>query len=645
MMMMAMHMLWPRDPSSVKGAKIERESARRVWHFAGPYRSQIVGFLVAVIFASILGLVPAILFGSIIDRAIPNQDRDLLAVYAAAIVVAALLQGVVGLAERYWSSRIGEGVIYDLRVALFDHVQRLPMAFFTRTQTGTLTNRLNNDVIGAQRALTTTLGTVVSNVITLITTLIAMVILEWRLTLLALILTPFFVLPYRRIGRIQQSITREGMELNASMNSTMTERFNVAGALLVKLFGRGGDELDLFSDRATRVRDIGIRSALFTRGFMTVLTLLGAIGTALVYGLGGLFAINGTFTVGELAAMGLLVGRIYMPLTGLTNARIDVLTALVSFDRVFEVLDAASPLQDSPDATALGEIQGRIEFDGVSFRYPRSDELIVPGLETPSSGNSEEAAAIEAASADILSDLSFAIEPGQMVALVGPSGAGKTTLTSLIPRLYDVTDGSVTIDGRDVRSITQESLRGAIGVVMQDPHLFHESIGDNLRYAKPDATEADLIEACRAAQVWELIQELPAGFDTVVGERGYRMSGGEKQRLSIARMLLKDPAIVILDEATSHLDSENEALVQEALSEALAGRTSVVIAHRLSTITQADQILVLENGRLVEAGMHDDLLADDGLYAELFHLLVRDQNGGQRDPKDHDAALTEISGV
>ncbi len=622
---MAMHMIWPRDPNSVKGAKIERESARRVWRFASPYRQQIIGFLVAVVFGSVFGLVPAILFGSIIDRAIPNQDRQLLGVYAAAIVLAALFQGIVGLGERYWSSRIGEGVIYDLRVALFDHVQRLPMAFFTRTQTGTLTNRLNNDVIGAQRALTTTLGTVVSNVITLVTTLIAMVILEWRLTLLALILTPFFVLPYRRIGRIQQSITRDGMDLNASMNSTMTERFNVAGALLVKLFGRGGDELELFSDRASQVRDIGIRSAIFTRGFMTVLTLLGAIGTALVYGLGGLFAINGTFTVGQLAAMGLLVGRIYMPLTGLTNARIDVLTALVSFDRVFEVLDAESPLQDDPDAQPLTNVAGRIKFDDVSFRYPRSDELIVPGLETPSASGAD-AAAHEADDADtILHNLNFTIEPGQLVAVVGPSGAGKTTLTSLIPRLYDVTRGTVSVDGHDVRSVEQESLREAIGVVVQDPHLFHESIGDNLRYAKPSATDNELIEVCKAAQVWDVINALPSGFDTVVGERGYRMSGGEKQRLSIARMLLKDPSVVILDEATSHLDSENEALVQEALSKALAGRTSVVIAHRLSTITQADQILVLDDGRLVEAGVHEQLLADEGLYAELYHLLVRDQ--------------------
>ena len=617
--MMAMHAIWPRDRDSVKDAKIERAAALRVWKFAQPYRWMVAGFLLATMGQAVLGLVPPILFGRIIDDVIPNEDRSLLTLYAILIVGAAIVSAVLSLVERYWSSIIGEGVIYDLRSALFDHVQRMPLAFFTRTQTGTLTNRLNSDVIGAQRALTATLGTVVSNVIVLVTTLAAMLFLEWRLTLLALLLTPLFVMPYRKIGGVQQAITREGMDHNAAMNATMTERFNVSGALLVKLFGRQRDEAEQFSERAAQVRDIGIRSALFTRGFMVMLGLLGTIGTALVYGLGGLFAIQGSIEPGELAAMGLLVGRIYQPLTGLTNARIDVLTALVSFDRVFEVLDAPSPIVDRDDAVELGRAQGGVRFDHVSFRYPLSTETIIPSLETPSSAVSDEDLA------PVIRELDVEIEPGQLVALVGPSGAGKTTITNLIPRLYDVTDGRVLIDGHDVRDLTQESLRASIGVVVQDPHLFHESIAGNLRYAKPDATDAELVAACEAAQIHDTIAKLPGGYDTVVGERGYRFSGGEKQRLSIARMLLKNPAIVILDEATSHLDSENEALVQEALARALDGRTAIVIAHRLSTITDADQILVLDDGVLVETGTHDELLTGQGLYADLYHRLVRDE--------------------
>ncbi len=613
-----MRAAWPRDREKVADAKIDKESAQRVWRFASPYRRQVVGFLVTVVIQALLGIVPAILFGLIIDEAIPQESFGLLWIFSALIVGAAIISGVVSLVERYVSSRIGEGVIYDLRVALFNHVQNLPLAFFTRTQTGRLTNRLNNDVIGAQRALTATLGTVVSNVIILATTLVAMFIGEWRLTLLALALSPLFLFPYRWVGGVQQKITKDAMDVNASMNSTMTERFNVSGALLVKLFGRGKDELEGFSSKAASVRDIGIRSALFTRGFLTMLTLVGALGTALVYSLGGYFVISGSFTIGQLATMGLLVGRIYTPLTALSNARVDVLTALVSFDRVFEVLDAKSPLSDSPNAKELVSPEGEIEFSDVSFAYPNADEQIVPGLETELA--KEE---LDIESETVLKDISFIAKPGQTIALVGPSGAGKSTMLSLIPRLYDATSGQVLIDGQNVKDLTQESVRAAIGVVNQDPHLFHESIGDNLRYAKPEATDTDLETACRAAQIWELISSLPAGLDTVVGERGYRMSGGEKQRLAIARMLLKDPTVVVLDEATSHLDSENEQLVQQALAEALDGRTALVIAHRLSTIVEADQILVLEKGVIVERGTHSELLANNSLYADLYSRLVK----------------------
>ncbi|NNF54226.1 MAG: ABC transporter ATP-binding protein [Acidimicrobiales bacterium] len=615
--MMSMHSLWPRDRESMKDAKIDRDSARRVWRFARPYRGMVVGFLVTVIAQALLGLVPPLLFGRIIDDAIPDENTGLLAWFAFFIVLAALASAAVSLFERYWSSLIGEGVIFDLRTQLFDHVQRLPLAFFTRTQTGTLTNRLNSDVIGAQRALTATLGTVVSNVIVLVTTVFAMFVIEWRLTMLALIITPLFVAPYRKIGQMQQNLTRQSMDHNAQMNSTMTERFNVSGALLVKLFGRQNDEAEMFSERAAAVRDIGIKSALFTRSFMIMLSLLGAIGTALVYGLGGYFAIQKSIDPGDLVTMGLLIGRVYTPLTGLTNARIDVLTALVSFDRVFEVLDAPSPLTDKPGALELPRPSGEIQFNDVTFRYPDSTETIIPSLETQSSTLSDED------SPPVIRNLSVTIQPGQLVALVGPSGAGKTTITNLVPRLYDVTGGALLIDGHDVRDVTQDSLRAAIGVVVQDPHLFHESIRDNLLYAKPNATREDLERVCRAAQIWDTIEKLPGGLDTVVGDRGYRMSGGEKQRLSIARMLLKDPAIVILDEATSSLDSENESLVQQALAEALRGRTALVIAHRLSTITDADLILVLDQGHLVDKGTHTELMANVGLYSELYTTLVR----------------------
>jgi ATP-binding cassette subfamily B protein len=602
------------DRSALDGKTINRATRRRVYGFARPYKAHITLFLATIVVSTFLGLLPPLLIRAVFDVAIADDNGGYLNTLFIIMVIAAVGEAALSLVERWLSSRIGEGLIFDLRVRLFDHVQRMPLSFFTRTQTGTLISRLNNDVIGAQRAFTGTLGTVVGNVITLGGTLIAMLLLEWRLTLLAIVILPVFVLPARRVGAGLQDITREGMNVNASMNNTMTERFNVAGALLVKLFGRHDAEADDFSERAGRVRDIGVRSAMYSRVFMVALTLVGAIGTALVYWLGGHLVIDRAITPGTLVALGLYTVRIYMPLTSLSNARVDIMTAFVSFERVFEVLDAPNPITDDPDAVDLVDPTGAVTFDHVRFRYPD------PAPGTPESlGGNESTASAD----DVLRDVDLRIEPGQMVAIVGPSGAGKTTLTSLVPRLYDVTEGAILVDGHDVRSLTQDSLRRAIGVVSQDPHLFHDTVIANLRYARPDATDEQVREACRAARIHHVIDALPEAYDTIVGERGYRLSGGEKQRLAIARMLLKNPAIVVLDEATSHLDSENEAQVQEALANALEGRTSLVIAHRLSTITDADLIVVLDDGRVVETGSHEELRVSGGLYGELYETLVR----------------------
>jgi ATP-binding cassette subfamily B protein len=609
-------MSFRRDTDAVRGRKIERAVLRRVVGLCRPYRGPLVGFVVTVVLAAIVGAIPPLILRALLDTAVPERDRTMVFVLAAVAVGLAITSSALSLVQRWYSARIGEGLIYDLRLALFDHVQRLPLSFFTRTQTGALMSRLNNDVIGAQQAVTNTLGTVVSNVITLVVTLGFMLALEWKLTILTLLVLPFFIIPARRIGKRLVVATRESMQLNASMNNTVVERFNVAGALVVKLFGDHGTERDHFATRAGRVRDIGITTAMYSRVLFVALGFVTAVGTAIVYLVGGNLVISGVISIGTIAAFVVYVGQIYQPLTQLTNARVDVMTAIVSFERVFEVLDFPPLITEAPDATALTAPKGRVTFDQVWFRHPAPSQSSIASL--------EEGVVVpdDDPSAWILRNVTFTVEPGETVALVGPSGAGKTTTALLVPRIHDVAGGRVCVDGHDVRDLTLDSLRAATGMVMQDPHLFHETIGANLRFARPEATDADLVDACRRAQIHDLVVSLPDGYDTVVGERGYRLSGGEKQRLAIARMLLKDPAIVILDEATSHLDSESELAIQRALADALTGRTALVIAHRLSTIVAADRILVLDDGRIAEEGRHEDLVAADGLYADLYRTQL-----------------------
>ncbi|WP_285698231.1 ABC transporter ATP-binding protein [Actinomadura sp. NBRC 104412] len=603
-----------RRDGSVTQQRLKPGTVKRIAGYARPYVRELVIFLALNSLAALIVVANPLLLKAIIDRGIVPGRHDLVVYLALGVAGLALVEAVLGLAQRWYSARVGEGLIYDLRTQVFGHVQRQPVAFFMRAQTGSLVSRLNNDVIGAQRALTTTLSSVVSNVISLVLVLVTMVILSWQVTLIALLLLPVFVLPAKWVGRRLSRISREQMQLDAEMSSLMTERFNVAGAMLAKLYGRPAEEEENFSDRAARVRDIGIVSAMYGRVFFTALTLVAALATAMVYGVGGFLVVDGAFELGTLVALATLLTRMYGPLTALSNVHVDVMTALVSFDRVFEVLDLKPLIADKDGAEAsrsAGAAAPSIEFDDVVFAYPSAEEVSLASLESIARPDT-------APGRQVLHGVSFTVEPGQMVALVGPSGAGKSTITHLVSRLYDVTGGAVRIGGQDVRDVTLESLRAQVGVVSQDAHLFHDSIRVNMRYARPDATDEEIMEALEAAQIGGLVAEMPEGLDTIVGDRGYRLSGGEKQRLAIARLLLKSPSVVVLDEATAHLDSESEAAVQRALRAALAGRTSLVIAHRLSTIREADQILVIDGGRVAERGRHEDLLLRGGLYAELY---------------------------
>ncbi|MSZ62900.1 MAG: ATP-binding cassette domain-containing protein, partial [Actinobacteria bacterium] len=584
----------------------------RIFSFAQPYKRSITLFLITVVLDAVLVVATPLLLRRLIDDGVIPKNGQLvtqLALMVGALAVADALMSMIG---RWYSSQIGEGLIYDLRTLVFAHVQKQSIAFFTRTQTGALISRINSDVIGAQQAFTASLSGVVSNVVSLVLVGATMLILSWQITVVALILLPMFLIPTKWVGRKLQSLTRESFNLNAQMSSTMTERFNVSGAMLVTLYGQPEQEKESFRGRARKVADIGITMALLNRLFFIALTSVAAIATAFAYGIGGHLAISGTVTVGTLLAITALLARLYGPLTALSNVRIDVMTALVSFERVFEVLDLQPMVSDKPDAKVLDAKNPSIEFRGVGFHYPRAEEISLASLESTAKAETVQ-------SGEVLKDLSFMAKSGTLTALVGPSGAGKTTISALLPRLYDVTAGSILIDGDDIRDVTLESLRNSIGVVMQDAHLFHETIAENLRYAKNDATHEEMQSACEAAQIWKLISSLPNGLETMVGERGHRLSGGEKQRLAIARLLLKSPSIVVLDEATAHLDSENEQLVQEALKDALKGRTSIVIAHRLSTVRDADQILVLDKGAIVERGTHDELVAQGGLYSDLYN--------------------------
>jgi ATP-binding cassette, subfamily B, bacterial len=601
-----------------------RATLLRILAFARPHRRQLIAFLVLSVGAAVLAVATPVLAGKVVNAIVGGKAFSVVLQLSLLIAVIAIAEAGISLWTRWLSARIGEGLILDLRTAVFDHIQRMPIAFFTRTRTGALVSRLNNDVIGAQRAFSDTLSGVVSNLVMLVLTLVVMIGVSWQITLLALILLPIFVIPARRVGTKLAALEREAANYNATMSTQMTERFSAPGATLVKLFGRPTRESLEFAIRARRVRDIGVRTAMVQWIFVTALTLVSALALALVYGLGGFYALRDQLDAGSVVSMALLLTRLYSPLTALASARLEVMTALVSFERVFEVLDLEPLIKDKPDAGRVPEGPVAVEFTQVGFAYPSADKVSLASL--------EEVAKLDTrGGVEVLHDVSFRAEPGQMIALVGSSGAGKSTIAQLIPRLYDVDSGAVKLAGVDVRDVSAESLRETLGMVTQDGHLFHDSIRENLLLARPEASEADLWDALRRARLGELIRSLPDQLDTVVGERGYRLSGGERQRLTIARLLLAQPRVVILDEATAALDSTNEAAVQAALTEALAGRTAVVIAHRLSTIRAADQILVIEAGRIIERGTHADLLAAGGRYEELYRTQFDQPDTGAAD--------------
>jgi ATP-binding cassette subfamily B protein len=609
---------------SVTQQRIKPGTVRRIARYARPYRARLTVYLVLAALAAVATVAVPLLLRSIVNGILAHNTGLVIDV-AGLTAAIAFLSAALAFGQRWFSARVGEGLIYDLRTEVFGHVQQQPIAFFTRAQTGSLVSRLNSDVIGAQSAITSTLSSIVSNALTLILVLITMFSLSWLVTVISLVLLPVFVIPARLVGRRLQRYTRESMQLDAALGSTMTERFNVAGAMLVKLFGNPRRESEAYRDSAARVRDIGVVTAMYGSTLFIALSLLASMATAVTYGVGGLLVIHGAFQLGTLVALTALLARLYGPITALSNVQVDVMTALVSFDRVFEVLDLKPLIAEKPDAVPLRAAglaaAPAIEFDQVSFRYPRASEVSLASLESIALPVPEQ----DGPAQPVLRDISFTAPPGRLTALVGPSGAGKTTITHLVSRLYDPDQGTVRIGGQDLRDVTLQSLHDAVGVVTQDAHMFHDTVRANLLYARPEATEQELIAACQAAQIWDLVASLPDGLNTVVGDRGYRLSGGEKQRLAIARLLLKAPSVVVLDEATAHLDSESEVAVQTALKTALTGRTSLVIAHRLSTIREADQILVIEDGQLAERGTHPELLAAGGLYAELYHTQFAGQ--------------------